>query len=239
MQSHHSEFSGFTLPISASGKRLNSVLMDKKTEPAKLPDVPRKPDVDLELVTRAQDGDSLAFNALVVRHQRRLANAISRFIRIPQEVEDVTQEAFIKAYRGLKSFRGDSSFSTWLHRIGVNTAKNYLVAQKRKLPAHRLKNEEEDTDWQETSLAGANIEDPERLLLTKQIGEAVAAAMGTLPENERTALTLRELDGESYESIAEIMGCPVGTVRSRIFRAREHVAKALKPLLEPNRNRRW
>jgi RNA polymerase sigma-70 factor (ECF subfamily) len=213
--------------------------MDNKTDPAKQPDTARKPDVDLELVTRAQNGDRIAFNALVVRHQRRLANAISRFIRIPQEVEDVTQEAFIKAYRGLKSFRGDSSFSTWLHRIGVNTAKNYLVAQKRKLPAHRLKNDEEDTDWQETSLAGANIEDPERLLLTKQIGEAVATAMSTLPDTERTALTLRELDGESYESIAEIMSCPVGTVRSRIFRAREHVAKALKPLLEPKRNRRW
>ncbi len=239
MQSIYSNLIGFGLPISVGGKRLNSVVMDNKTEPATQPDVTRKPDVDLELVTRAQNGDRTAFNALVVRHQRRLANAISRFIRIPQEVEDVTQEAFIKAYRGLKSFRGDSSFSTWLHRIGVNTAKNHLVAQKRKLPAHRLKNEEQDNDWQETSLAGANIEDPERLLLTKQIGEAVAAAMSTLPENERTALTLRELDGESYESIAEIMSCPVGTVRSRIFRAREHVAKALKPLLEPNRNRRW
>jgi RNA polymerase sigma-70 factor (ECF subfamily) len=213
--------------------------MDNKANPPKQSETTRKIDVDFELVTRAQNGDQFAFNALVVRHQRRLANAISRFVRIPQEVEDITQEAFIKAYKGLKSFRGDSTFSTWLHRIGVNSAKNYLVAQKRKLPAHRLKGDEDDTDWQETSLAGANIEDPERLLLTRQIGEAVAAAMGTLPENERTALTLRELDGESYESIAAIMGCPVGTVRSRIFRAREHVANALKPLLEPNRDRRW
>jgi RNA polymerase sigma-70 factor (ECF subfamily) len=225
--------------LSIGEKGLNFVLMNNKTAPPEIPETPKKIDVDSELVVRAQNGDRVAFNALVVRHQRRLANAISRFIRIPQEVEDVTQEAFIKAYRGLKSFRGDSTFSTWLHRIGVNSAKNYLVAQKRKLPAHRLKGEEEDTDWQETSLAGANIEDPERLMLARQIGEAVAVAMNTLPENERTALTLRELDGESYESIAAIMNCPVGTVRSRIFRAREHVALALKPLLEPKRDRRW
>ncbi len=227
----------FTLPMVE--KRLHLVVMNNNIPPSEQAEPTKKIDVDGELVSRAQSGDRVAFNALVVRHQRRLANAISRFIRIPQEVEDVTQEAFIKAYRGLQSFRGDSTFSTWLHRIGVNTAKNYLVAQKRKLPAHRLKGEEEDTDWQETSLAGANIEDPERLMLTRQIGEAVAAAMGTLPENERTALVLRELDGESYESIATIMQCPVGTVRSRIFRAREHVAKALKPLLEPKRDRRW
>jgi RNA polymerase sigma-70 factor, ECF subfamily len=213
-------------------------MKDKSISP-EISEPTKKIDVDFELVSRTQNGDHVAFNALVVRHQRRLANAISRFIRIPQEVEDVTQEAFIKAYRGIKSFRGDSTFSTWLHRIGVNTAKNYLVAQKRKLPAHKLRNEDEDTDWQETSLAGANIEDPERLMLARQIGEAVAAAMSTLPENERNALVLRELEGENYESIAAIMNCPVGTVRSRIFRAREHVALALKPLLEPNRDRRW
>jgi RNA polymerase sigma-70 factor, ECF subfamily len=226
-------------PLSYSGKRLHFASMNNKVTPPEQPEPAKKVDADFELVTRAQNGDRVAFNALVVRHQRRLANAISRFIRIPQEVEDVTQEAFIKAYRGLKSFRGDSTFSTWLHRIGINSAKNYLVAQKRKLPAHRLKGDEDDTDWQETSLAGANIEDPERLMLTRQIGEAVSAAMNTLPENERTALVLRELDGESYESIAAIMNCPVGTVRSRIFRAREHVALALKPLLEPKRDRRW
>ncbi|MGB8339201.1 MAG: RNA polymerase sigma factor RpoE [Burkholderiales bacterium] len=213
--------------------------MNNKATPPEQSEPTRKVDVDFELVTRAQNGERVAFNALVVRHQRRLANAISRFIRIPQEVEDVTQEAFIKAYRGLKSFRGESSFSTWLHRIAINSAKNYLVAQKRKLPDYRLKSDEEDTDWQETSLAGANMEDPERLLLTRQIGEAVVAAMNTLPENERTALVLRELEGESYESIAAIMNCPVGTVRSRKFRAREHVALALKPLLEPKRDRRW
>jgi RNA polymerase sigma factor RpoE len=198
-----------------------------------------KPDIDSDLVRRAQDGDRHAFEMLVVKHQRRLANVISRYIKIAQEVEDVTQEAFIRAYKGLKSFRGDSSFSTWLHRIGENAAKNYLTAQKRKLPAHRLGEGEAEDDWQETSTAGANFEDPERLLHTKQIAQVVATAMAALPESERTALMLRELDGMDYETIAKMMGCPIGTVRSRIFRAREHISAALKPLLEPNRDRRW
>ncbi len=218
---------------------LHLCTMNKRPEPLNNPGIIVKSDVDLELVTRAQNGDRTAFDALVVRHQRRLANIISRFVRIPQEVEDVTQEAFVKAYKGLKSFRGDSTFSTWLHRIGVNTAKNYLVAQKRKLPLHKTTGDEQENDWQDTSLAGANMEDPERLLLAKQIGEAIMSAMNELPQVERTALTLRELDGESYEAISVIMNCPVGTVRSRIFRAREYIAAALKPLLEPGRSKRW
>ena len=195
------------------------------------------PDPDLELVRRAQSGDRHAFNLLVVKHQRRVAWAIAGIVKSPQEAEDLTQETFIKAWRGILSFRGDSRFSTWLHRIGVNTAKNQLVAQRSRIPQlmQRSGAEEDDAPPPEA----IDTEDPERLMAGRQIAETVARAMQEMPATERSAIELRELEGRSYDEIAAALGCPVGTVRSRIFRARERIAAALRPQLEPYRGRRW
>jgi RNA polymerase sigma-70 factor (ECF subfamily) len=163
---------------------------------------------------------------------------LSRLIRDPAEVEDVTQEAFVKAYRALPSFRGDSAFYTWLYRIGVNTAKNYLVSQGRRAPTATEVDSEEAEGYEEGEQL-RDINTPEHLLLTKQIGETVNAAMEALPEELRTAIMLREIEGLSYEEIATIMECPIGTVRSRIFRAREAVAERLRPLLDTRPDQRW
>jgi RNA polymerase sigma-70 factor (ECF subfamily) len=195
-------------------------------------------EIDQKLVERAQSGDKKAFELLVAKYQRKLGRLLSRFIRDPAEVEDVAQEAFIKAYRALPSFRGDSAFYTWLYRIGINTAKNYLVAQGRRAPTST----EFDSEEAETFDDGEQLRDintPENLLLSKQIGETVNAAMDALPEELRTAIMLRELEGLSYEEIAKIMNCPIGTIRSRIFRAREAVATKLRPLLDTTPDRRW
>ncbi|AEV26811.1 MULTISPECIES: RNA polymerase sigma factor RpoE [Azospira] len=195
-------------------------------------------EIDQKLVERAQSGDKKAFELLVAKYQRKLGRLLSRFIRDPAEVEDVAQEAFIKAYRALPSFRGDSAFYTWLYRIGINTAKNYLVAQGRRAPTST----EFDSEEAETFDDGEQLRDintPENLLLSKQIGETVNAAMDALPEELRTAIMLRELEGLSYEEIAKIMDCPIGTIRSRIFRAREAVATKLRPLLDTTPDRRW
>lgn len=195
-------------------------------------------EIDQKLVERAQSGDKRAFELLVAKYQRKLGRLLSRFIRDPAEVEDVAQEAFIKAYRALPSFRGDSAFYTWLYRIGINTAKNYLVAQGRRAPTST----EFDSDEAETFEDGEQLRDintPENMLISKQIGETVNAAMEALPEELRTAIMLRELEGLSYEEIARIMDCPIGTVRSRIFRARESVAAKLRPLLDTAPDRRW
>jgi RNA polymerase sigma-70 factor, ECF subfamily len=195
-------------------------------------------EVDQLLVERAQKGEKRAFELLVVKYQRKLARLLSRFIRDPAEVEDVAQEAFIKAYRALPSFRGDSAFYTWLYRIGINTAKNYLVAQGRRAPTSTgFDSEEAETFDDGDQLRDINT--PESLLHSKQIGETVNAAMEALPEELRTAIVLREIEGLSYEEIAQIMDCPIGTVRSRIFRAREAVAAKLKPLLDISPDRRW
>jgi RNA polymerase sigma-70 factor (ECF subfamily) len=194
--------------------------------------------IDQVLVERAQAGDKHAFELLVVKYQRKLARLLSRFIRDQAEVEDVAQEAFIKAYRALPSFRGDSAFYTWLYRIGINTAKNFLVSQGRRAPTSTGFDAEEAETFDDAD-ALRDLNTPESALLTKEIGQTVNDAVGSLPEELRTALTLRELEGLSYEEIAQVMNCPIGTVRSRIFRARETVAEKLRPLLGTSKDRRW
>ena len=195
-------------------------------------------EIDQLLVERAQGGDQHAFDQLVSKYQRKLGRLLSRFIRDPAEVEDVSQEAFIKAYRALPSFRGDSAFYTWLYRIGINTAKNYLVSQGRRAPTSTEYDAEEAEGFEDASQL-RDINTPESLLLTKQIGQTVNLAMDSLPDELRTAITLREIEGMSYEEIAAMMDCPIGTVRSRIFRAREAVATRLRPLLDIAPDRRW
>ncbi len=195
-------------------------------------------EVDQALVERAQKGEKQAFDLLVTKYQRKLGRLLSRFIRDPAEVEDGAQEAFIKAYRALPSFRGDSAFYTWLYRIGINTAKNYLVAQGRRAPTSTGFDSEEAETFEDGDQL-RDINTPESLLHSKQIGETVNAAMESLPEELRTAIVLREIEGLSYEEIAKIMDCPIGTVRSRIFRAREAVAARLKPLLDVSPDKRW
>lgn len=195
-------------------------------------------EADQVLVHRAQAGDHQAFDLLVSKYQRKLERLLSRFVRDPAEVEDVAQEAFIKAYRALPSFRGDSAFYTWLYRIGINTAKNYLTAQGRRAPTSTSVDAEEAEGFEDAGQL-RDLNTPESLLLSKQIGQTVNQAMETLPEELRTAIVLREIDGLSYEDIALQMNCPIGTVRSRIFRAREVVAARLRPLLDIAPDRRW
>ena len=195
-------------------------------------------EVDQQLVERAQRGEKAAFELLVAKYQRKLVRLLSRFIRDPTEVEDVAQEAFIKAYRALPSFRGDSAFYTWLYRIGINTAKNYLVALGRRAPTVS-ETESADGDSPEESGQVPDYNTPENELMSRQIAETVNRAVEELPEELRTAITLRELEGLSYEEIASIMSCPIGTVRSRIFRAREAIAEKLRPQLETRKDRRW
>ncbi len=193
---------------------------------------------DQLLVERAQRGDKRAFELLVEKYQRKLGRLLSRLIRDPGEVEDVTQEAFIKAYRALPSFRGDSAFYTWLYRIGINTAKNYLVAMGRRAPTSTEVEAEDAEGYAEGELL-RDINTPESLLLSKEIAGTVNAAIESLPEELRSAIQLRELEGMSYEEIAKMMDCPIGTVRSRIFRAREAIAERLKPLLDQAKDKRW
>ena len=195
-------------------------------------------EIDRQLVERAQRGDKRAFELLVEKYQRKLARLLSRLIRDPGEVEDVTQEAFIKAYRALPSFRGDSAFYTWLYRIGINTAKNYLVAMGRRAPTS-TEVEAEAAEGQDGGELLRDINTPDSLLLSKEIGDTVNAAIESLPEELRSAIQLRELEGMSYEEIAKLMDCPIGTVRSRIFRAREAIAERLKPLLDGTKDKRW
>lgn len=185
--------------------------------------------VDKELVERVRRGDKRAFDLLVLKYQQKVANLVSRYIRDPSETQDVTQEVFIKAYRALKNFRGDSAFYTWIYRIAINTAKNVLVAQGRRPPSGDV-----DAETAEQLEVGGRLKEfatPERQALTDEIAETVKLALDELPEDLRTAITLRELEGMSYEEIAEAMSCPIGTVRSRIFRAREAIDKRLKPLV--------
>lgn len=195
-------------------------------------------DIDQQLVARAQQGDKQAFELLVSKYQRKLLRLISRLVRDPAEAEDVAQDAFIKAYRALPQFRGDSAFYTWLYRIGVNTAKNYLVSQGRRPPSSTEKDNEEAETFDDAD-ALRDINTPESILLSKEIASTVNAAMAKLPEELRTAISLREIEGLSYDEISEVMNCPIGTVRSRIFRAREAIAAELRPLLGTSADQRW
>jgi len=176
---------------------------------------------DKQLVSRVQKGDSRAFDLLVLKYQHKIFGLISRYVRDADEVQDVAQEAFIKAYKALPNFRGDSAFYTWLYRIAINTAKNYLVSRARRPPGSDV--EIEDAEYFEAGGRLREIETPESALFGAELKEVVEGAISGLPEDLRTAVTLREFDGLSYEDIADIMDCPVGTVRSRIFRAREAI----------------
>lgn len=195
-------------------------------------------EIDQLLVERVQRGDKKAFELLVSKYQRKLMRLVSRLVYDHAEAEDVVQEAFIKAYRALPNFRGESAFYTWLYRIGVNTAKNHLVTQGRRAPTST----DADVDEAESFADADGLRDintPESLLASKQIAETVNSAMSTLPEELRNAITLREIEGLSYDEIAEVMLCPIGTVRSRIFRAREAIAEKLRPLLGTTLEQRW
>jgi RNA polymerase sigma-70 factor, ECF subfamily len=186
--------------------------------------------VDQELVERVQRGDKKAFDLLVLKYQRKVVNLVSRYVRNQSEALDVTQEAFIKAYKALPKFRGDSAFYTWIYRIAINTAKNHIVAQGRRPPGSDL-----DAGTAEQMDIGVRLQEnttPENQLLQDEIAQTVRDAIEELPEDLKTAITLRELEGLSYEEIASAMSCPVGTVRSRIFRARDAINTKLAPLLE-------
>ena len=184
---------------------------------------------DIDLVKRVQKGDKKAFDPLVIKYQQRIANLVSRFIRDPDEVLDVTQEAFIKAYRALPNFRGDSQFYTWLYRVAINTAKNHLATLSRRPPQGDI--EAEIAEQMDMGTRLKEQETPERLAEEADLKAVILESIDKLPEELKTALTLREIDGLSYDEIAEAMDCPIGTVRSRIFRAREAVEKAIKPLM--------
>jgi RNA polymerase sigma-70 factor (ECF subfamily) len=196
-------------------------------------------EIDQQLVERAQRGDKQAFELLVIKYQRKLARLLSQFIRDAAEVEDVTQETFIKAYRSLSSFRGDSAFYTWLYRIGINAAKNFLVAQKRRASTTSNGIDIEDAENFEEASQLRDLDTPESELMSKQIAQTVHQTLNELPEELRTAITLREIEGLSYEEIANAMNCPTGTVRSRIFRAREAISDKLQSVMEIGKDKRW
>lgn len=185
---------------------------------------------DQQIVERVQRGDKNAFNLLVTKYQHKVAHLVSRYVKNSGDVADVVQEAFIKAYRALPNFRGDSAFYTWLYRIAVNSAKNYLVSMGRKPPANDV--DAEEADYYDGSDALKENSSPERRLMSDQMQKMLFDTVDKLPEDLRMAITLRELEGLSYEDIANVMDCPVGTVRSRIFRAREAIDKVIQPLLQ-------
>lgn len=184
---------------------------------------------DKVLVERVQHGDKKAFDLLVIKYQQRIMKVLSRYVRDSHEVEDLAQEAFIKAYRALPNFRGESAFYTWLYRIAINTAKNFIVAKGRRPPGFDIDATEAEGYDGESALK--DYASPERETLKEEVKETIFKAIDTLPDDLKTAITLRELEGMSYEEIADAMECPIGTVRSRIFRAREAIDTQLKPLL--------
>ena len=196
---------------------------------------------DQVLVERVQAGDKKAFDLLVSKYHQRVIRLISRLVRNPAEVEDIAQEAFIKAYRSIGQFRGDSAFYTWLYRIAVNSAKNALMASNRRpIPMSDLMKSDENEEGEAWPVESAiDFQTPEALLASRQVAQTVDAAIESLAEDLRTAIMLREIEGLTYEEIAEAINCPIGTVRSRIFRARETIAKQLRPLLDTPENKRW
>ncbi len=195
-------------------------------------------DIDAELVARVQKGDKRAFDLLVLKYQRKIMRLLSRMIRDPAEVEDVAQEAFIKAYRAIAQFRGDSAFYTWLYRIAINTARNWQASNSRRPSSPNvIETQDGETFSQIDNLT--DISTPESVAASREIVETVNQAIGALPEDLRTAIVLREIEGMSYEDIAQTMNCPIGTVRSRIFRAREAIAAQLRPVLDTNAEHRW
>ncbi len=222
--------------VNSTTKRESSALTANPIVTADSTSVNRE--LDQALVERAQQGDKKAFGMLVEKYHRKLGRLLSRMIRDQAEVEDVVQESFIKAYRALPSFRGDSAFYTWLYRIGINTAKNYLVSMGRR-PQVLQEVEIEDVENFEDGGEMRTLETPETELMTKEIAQTVNDTVAALPEELRVAITLRELEGLSYEEIANVMQCPIGTVRSRIFRARETIAARLRPLLDTPEHKRW
>ncbi|UAA40069.1 RNA polymerase sigma factor RpoE [Paraneptunicella aestuarii] len=185
---------------------------------------------DQQIVERVQRGDKNAFGLLVTKYQHKVAHLVSRYVKNSGDVADVTQEAFVKAYRALANFRGESAFYTWLYRIAVNTAKNYLASQGRKAPTNDV--DAEEADFYDGSDSLRENSTPERVLLTEEINRLLFETVEKLPEDLRMAITLREIEGMSYEDIASVMDCPVGTVRSRIFRAREAIDAVIQPLLQ-------
>ena len=186
--------------------------------------------LDEDIVLRVQRGDRSAFDFLVIKYQHKIIQLVNRYVKDPSEAQDVAQETFIKAYRALGNFRGDSAFYTWLYRIAINTAKNYLVSRSRRSSDYQV--DIQDAEALENAPQLQGMETPERLLLNQEIIDTIKIAIDKLPEDMRTAIMLREFEGMSYEEIAEAMDCPVGTVRSRIFRAREAIDNKLNPLLE-------
>jgi RNA polymerase sigma-70 factor (ECF subfamily) len=186
--------------------------------------------LDAELVKRVQAGDTGAFDILVQKYQHKVVNLVGRFVSDQAECQDIAQDAFIKAYRAIGSFRGDSQFYTWLYRIAANTAKNFLASRARKSPAYSV--DVEDAEHFEGESGLKEYANPENLLLTDEIRATIFRAIENLPDDLKSAITLREIDGLSYEEIANVMDCPIGTVRSRIFRARDVIDKELRPLLE-------
>ena len=212
------------------------------TDPPNEPDPEPQPgNSDAMLVERARAGDQRAFELLVIKYQRRIERLIGRMVRDVDLVEDIAQETFIRAYRALHQFRGDAQFYTWLYRIAVNTAKRFLLKLKNDPAVFQgalQSNQEEDETFQRKSEPSTD-ETPESVLAAKEIGEAVNAALEALPNDLKQALTLREIEGLSYEEIADVMNCPLGTVRSRIFRAREAVSARIKPMLEKQNGKRW
>ncbi len=186
--------------------------------------------LDAELVKRVQAGDTAAFDILVQKYQHKVVNLVGRFVSDQAECYDITQDAFIKAYRAIGKFRGDSQFYTWLYRIAANTAKNYLASRTRKSPSYSV--DVDDAEHFEGESGLKEYATPENLLLTEEIKSTVFKAIEALPDDLKSAITLREIEGLSYEEIAEVMDCPIGTVRSRIFRARDVIDKELRPLLE-------
>ncbi len=195
-------------------------------------------EIDLQLVERVREGDKRAFGLLVEKYRRKVIRLLSRMVRDPDDLEDIAQETFIKAYRALPQFRGDAAFYTWLYRIAVNTAKNFLVARGKQMRtvSDQAMNDDDEPDER---LVAQDIATPETELLSKQVAIAVNEAVDALPEELRQAITLREMEGMSYEEIAEYMACPIGTVRSRIFRAREAIASKLRPILGTPDDKRW